>query len=59
MLASCASFDHCHIACVVRMWLSLAVFMLVILNGKRLLSFFNELPIRLEGGIQHCVAAEH
>jgi len=59
MLASCTSFDYYHIAYVARMWLSLSVFMLIVLNDKLLLSFFNELPICLERGIQHCVMAEH
>jgi len=59
MLASCASFDCHHITFVVRMWLSLGVFTLVVLNDEPLLSFFDELSIRLEGGIQHCVTAKH
>jgi len=57
MLASFASFDHCH--SVVRMWLLLSVFTLIVLNDKPLLSFANELPICLECGIQHCVMAKH
>jgi len=59
MLVSCASFDYYHIAYVVRMWLGLSVFTLIVLNDKPLLSFFNELPICLERGIQHCVTAKH
>jgi len=59
MLASGASFDYCHIAYVVRMRLSLSIFRLVVLNDKPLLSLFNELPICLEGGIQHCVTGKH
>jgi len=59
MLASFASFDYYHIAYVVCMWLSLSVFTLIVLNDKPLLSLFNELPICLEWGIQHCVMAKH
>jgi len=54
MLASFASFDCCHIA-----WLVFGIFTLLVLNDKPLLSFFNELPICLECGIQHCVMAKH
>jgi len=59
MLASFASFDYYHIAYFVRMWLAFSVFTLIVLNDKPLLSFFNELPICLECGIQHCVTAKH
>jgi len=59
MLAPFASFDHHHIACVVRMWLAFSVFTLVVLNDEPLLSFTNELPICLECGIQRCVTAKH
>jgi len=57
MLASCASYYH--ITYVARMWLLLSVFMLIVLNDKPLLLFFDELLICLERGIQHCVTAEH
>jgi len=43
MLALYTSFDCCYVSYIVRVWSALSVFMLIVLKGKSLLVFLNEL----------------